>query len=103
MQNKVSFGQHGQERVMTESARSARIVASGGSLLLGAVPRKNRRIQIQTITLFQWRKPTDEPAPHRPPETFDLGLAETTEVIQNRVVTRKALHAQQCVQGAIRP
>jgi hypothetical protein len=61
------------------------------------MPRKNRRIQIQTKTLFQLRKPTDEPAPQGPPEAFDLGLAETPKVIQYRVVTWKALHAKQRV------
>src|SRR5258705_5944377 len=88
---------------MTESARSARIVASGGSLLLGAVPRKNRRIQIQTITLFQWRKPTDEPAPHPLPEKFDLRLAVTTEVTSNPSVSQEPLYAQHSVHFSMRP
>jgi len=79
---------------MTESARSTRIVAPGGSLLLSTMPRKNRRIQVQTKTLFQLWKPTDEPAPQGPPEALDLGLAEAPEVIQYRVVTRKALHTK---------
>jgi hypothetical protein len=59
------------------------------------MPRKNRRIQIQTETLSQVWKPTDKPTPQGPPEAFDLGLAETPEVIQNRIVTRKALHARE--------
>ena len=43
------------------------------------------------------KTPTDEPAPHRTPEAFDLRLAETPEVIRKRIVTRKALHAKQRV------
>jgi len=49
-------------------------------LLLNAMPRKNRRIQVQTKTLFQLWKPTDEPAPQGTPEAFDLGLVEAPEV-----------------------
>ena len=48
-------------------------------------------------------RPKAETSPRIPPEVFDLGLAETPEVIQNRVVTRKALHAKQRVQSSIRP
>jgi len=39
-------------------------------------------------------KPTDEPAPQGPSEAFDLRLAESPEVIQNRIVTGKALHTK---------
>ena len=40
--------------------RSARMVASGGPLLLRAMARKNHRIKVQTITLLQLRQPTDK-------------------------------------------
>ena len=38
-----------------------------------------------------------------PPKMFDLGLIETTKVIQNRVVTGKAAHSKQGMQSTVSP
>src|SRR5271157_837884 len=100
VEQEVSFGEHGQQRMMTGASVLARIVAFQRALLL-AIAFEDGGIQIQAVTLAACRQPLHLPLGQRVEETMHVAHAKTAEEVADGVVNRKAGDAQQGVQGAI--
>jgi len=73
------------------------------SPLLGTLAVKNGGIQVQVKSLTGRGHHCQKPAPERTPKGLDFSLGEAPEKVADRIVTGKALDAQQSMQDMVSP
>jgi len=100
VEQEVSFGQHGQQGMMTRASVFARIVAFQRALLV-AIAFQDGGIQVQTVTGAACRQPLHLPLGQGIEETMHVAHAKTAEEIADGVINRKAGQAQHGMQGSI--
>src|SRR5271157_4303809 len=100
VEQEVSFGEHGQQGMMTGASVFARIVSFQRALLL-AIAFQDGGIQIQAVTLAACRQALHLPLGQRVEKAMHIAHAETPEEIADGVINGKAGQAQQGMQGAI--
>src|SRR5271157_439906 len=100
VEQEVSFGEHGQQRMMTGASVFAWIVPLQRALLL-AIAFEDGGIQIQAVAIAAGGQPLHLPLGQRIEETMHVAHAKTPEEIADGVVNGKARQAQQGMQGAI--
>ena len=100
MEQEVSFGEYGQQGMMTGASVFARVVPLQRALLL-AIAFEDGGIQVQAVTLAAGRQPLHLPLGQRVEETMHVAQAKTPEEVADGVVSGKAGQAQHGMQGAI--
>src|SRR5271165_4460463 len=84
VEQEVSFGEHGQQGMMTGASVLARIVPFQRALLL-TIAFEDGGIQVQAVTLVACRQPLHLPLGQRIEETMHVAHAKTTEEVADGV------------------
>src|SRR4051794_34729312 len=100
VEHKVSFGQHGEQRMMAGAAVFAWVVSFQRTFLL-SITLKHCRVEIETVALVARRQAFQLPALQRLKQTLHVAHGETAKQVANRVVSWKSLEAEHRIQRLV--